>query len=70
MQEYQFLSDLVVNFMQGLSDYSPKLIEKYFRDYDEEFPEEDGIKNRLDHVFNLLSRVRPEIFGDTIFKSA
>jgi hypothetical protein len=68
MQEVQFISDLVINLIQGLSDFSAKEIDRYYREHDEDFPRADEIAERLDALFAKLVALPVEIFGDTIFK--
>jgi hypothetical protein len=43
MQEVQFVSDLVINFIEGLIDYNPNKIKMYYKDYDEAFPQEEEL---------------------------
>jgi hypothetical protein len=69
MQEVQFTSDLVVNMIQGMSDFSPALMNKYYKEYDLEFPHEDEISRRLDRLFEKMALVPPDKFSDTIFSS-
>ncbi|MFO0795730.1 MAG: DUF262 domain-containing protein [Candidatus Brocadiaceae bacterium] len=68
MNEVQFLSDLVVNMIQGLSDYSAALLNKYYKDFDEKFSKGKTIERRLDKVFNLLLKLNPDSIKETIFK--
>jgi len=70
MQEVQFIADLVINLVEGLGDYNPAKIKKYFKDFDEEFPDEDDLTGRLEAIFQRLVALPPTDFSDTIFKSA
>ena len=70
MQEVQFISDFTVNLMDGLGDYDPKTIQRYYAEYDEEFPHEDDVKGRLENIFEKLVALPVSDFADTIFKSA
>jgi uncharacterized protein with ParB-like and HNH nuclease domain len=70
MQEVQFASDLVINLMQGLSDYSPTLIRSYYKEFDEAFPREAELLDRMNSLFEKLVALDPKLFSDTIFKSA
>jgi hypothetical protein len=70
MIEVQFVSDLVINLIQGLSDYSPRVIEEYYHRFDEEFEGDDELSERLEVVFRKLVTLPPEAFSDTIFRSA
>ena len=70
MQEVQFVSDLVINFIEGLIDYNPNKIKRYYKDYDETFAEEEDLEKRLEAVFSRLAGLPTEDFSDTIFRSA
>jgi hypothetical protein len=70
MQEVQFMSDLVINLIEGLVDYNPAKIKKYFKQFDEEFPQEEDLATRLEAVFQRLASLNPKDLSDTIFKSA
>jgi hypothetical protein len=70
MQEVQFVSDLVINFIKGLIDYNPSKIKKYYKEYDETVPEEDDLETRLEAVFQRLAALPTEDFSDTVFRSA
>ena len=69
MQEVQFTSDLIINLIQGLSDYSASLIDRYYKDYDSEFPADEAVKARLDAVFDKLASVPPAILAESIFST-
>lgn len=69
MQEVQFTSDLVINLMQGLSDYSASLVDKYYRDFDSEFARDDEISGRLKAVFDKLAAIPPAIIAESIFST-
>ncbi|MBN9004882.1 MAG: DUF262 domain-containing protein [Rhizobiales bacterium] len=70
MQEVQFMSDLVINFIEGLIDYNPNKIKKYYKDYDETFEQEDDLEKRLEALFQRLVSLPPDDFSDTIFRSS
>jgi len=70
MQELQFVSDLVVNLIQGLSDYSASQLAAYYKKYDESFPMEEEVGIRLESIFQKLVCLDVSDFTDTIFKSA
>jgi hypothetical protein len=70
MQEVQFVSDLTINLLQGLSDYSTSLLLRYYKDFDENFPQEEGMTDRLESLFERLAALDPGDFSDTIFRSA
>ena len=68
MQEVQYISDLVINMIEGLSDYNPKSIDNYYRQYDEEFPQRDELYERIDSLFSKLALIPANTFSDTVFK--
>lgn len=68
MTEVQFISDLVVNMLDGLTDFSASKLNKCYRDFDENFPHGDEIRQRLDRVFDFLISLEPEVISDTIFQ--
>lgn len=70
MNETQFISDIVYNLLNGLSDYSSSKLDKLYKDYDESFDAYDDISQRLDKSFDLLASLPPERISDTIFNRA
>lgn len=68
MQEVQFVSDLIINLIEGLSDFNPKQIDRFYKEYDEDFPRSDELAERLDGIFEKLAALPPEVFADTVFK--
>ncbi|AVM75808.1 DUF262 domain-containing protein [Magnetospirillum gryphiswaldense] len=70
MQEVQFISDLAIALIEGLGDYSPTKIKKYYKDFDEYFPHEEDIDGRMESIFRMLVAIPAADFSDTIFKSA
>lgn len=68
MAEVQFISDLVINMIEGLRDFDSKTIDRYYKNYDDEFKAEAEIARRLEFVFSVLIRLSSEDFADTVFK--
>lgn len=68
MQEVQFMSDLTINMIEGLIDYSATKIDSYYKRFDNDFPEADEISDRLDKLFAKLAALPQETFSETIFK--
>lgn len=68
MVEVEFVSDLVVNLLRGLSDFKPKSIDDMYAKNDESFPEEGVIQTRLDRIFDILINFNPTAIQSTIFK--
>jgi hypothetical protein len=54
MQEVQFISDLTINMINGLSDFSATAIDKFYRENDTEFPQMDDMRKRMDGLFAKL----------------
>lgn len=67
MQEIEFLSDVVLNFLDGLSDFSAARLNKSYKKYDEDFEEATDIKSRLDSCFSRIAALPASTITDTIF---
>lgn len=67
MNEIQYVSDIVINIINGLSDYSSAALDKLYQDYEEEFPNADDIALRLDRVFDFIVSLDTSRITDTIF---
>jgi hypothetical protein len=67
MIEVQFISDLVMNLRQGLLDFSGPRLTNYYKEYDEDFPEEDAMANRLDWLFSRLLDLHADVLKGSIF---
>lgn len=68
MQEVQFISDLAINMINGLSDFSAKTIDKFYKDRDADFAEREDIAKRMESLFVKLVAIPATAFKDTIFK--
>lgn len=68
MQEVQFISDLAVNMINGLSDFNAKTIDKFYKDRDVDFPEREDVVKRMENLFMKLVAIPATAFKDTIFK--
>lgn len=67
MNEVQFISDVVINFIEGLSAYNAGKITKYYKDKDDEFNEMEDINKRLERVFDTCLQLSPNVIKQTIF---
>lgn len=67
MNEVQFISDTVINFIEGLSAYNASKITKYYRDNDDSFDKMDDINRRLNRVFDTCVSINPSTIKQTIF---
>ena len=67
MNEVQFISDLALNLLEGLSDFSPaKLYDTYCK-FDEDFPRQAEVAQRMDRLFDVIADIEPSVIRDTIF---
>ena len=67
MQETQFVSDITYNMINGLSDFSQDRLDKIYKTYDEDFPEQDEIAARFENVFSQVASSALTAIRDTIF---
>ena len=67
MAEVQFVSDMALNLLEGLSDFSQSRLGALYKSRDEDFPEQFELTKRLDRVFEIISTVPHGVFTDTIF---
>lgn len=67
MGEVRFMSDLVLNMLKGLSDYSAAALDQLYRTYDETFDEEADITKRIEKVFSTIIALDIDAIRDTIF---
>lgn len=67
MNEIQFISDIVLNFVNGLSDFSSSKLDTLYKDYDDSFDEAKDISTRLDKAFDKIASLPPERITATIF---
>lgn len=67
MNEVQFISDVVLNLIDGLSDFSPTKLNNIYSRYDEEFPAQHDISDRLDFCFDLIGSMNFNCITETIF---
>ena len=68
MQEVQFISELAINLIEGLTDFNATKINAYYRRYDESFDEGTSIRERMDEIFALLTDIDPSNFRDSVFQ--
>ncbi|MFC2078445.1 DUF262 domain-containing protein [Candidatus Bipolaricaulota bacterium] len=67
MQEVQFVSDISLNLLRGLTDYSAKRISDTYKEFDDEFAQAEAIAQRLARVFSTIAALDPTAIKDTIF---
>ena len=67
MLEVQFISDLALNLMWGLSDFSPKKLDETYKKFDDDFPQAGDIVARIDRLFDFLVDLDSSTIRDTLF---
>ena len=70
MQEVEFISDLVYNFIHGLSDFKGPNLDKMYAENDEEFPKAQQFAKRLEACFSKIASLPAALISDTIFSSS
>lgn len=67
MVEVQFMSDVVINLIDGLSAYSSTKMDNYYKKYDLDFPQANNINDKLNKIFDNLISINPDTIKNTIF---
>jgi len=67
MSEIQFISDLVLNFQDGLSDFTSAGLNRIYAENDDEFKGVGKIKKRLNSCFSRIAALPASTIRDTIF---
>ena len=65
MDEAEFVSELYILIMNGISEQSEAVITKAYKDYDTEFPNREQIEDRFSNVMAVIE----DAFGEKIAKS-
>lgn len=68
MEEVQFISDVIVSLLEGVTSYNAAKLTKYYKNYDSDFEQSVDISNRLDAIFDTLINLEPDSIKETIFK--
>lgn len=69
MHEVQFVSDLVMNQVEGLQDFSARKLNNYYESHDEEFANKNSVEKRLDRVFSILLDLPEGMLRSSIFSN-
>ena len=69
MQEVQFVSDLIMNLVEGLQDFSSSKLNSFYKLYDEDFPQKATMGKRLDRVFSLLLDLPEGTLQSSVFSN-
>lgn len=67
MGEVQFISDIALNMLKGLSDFSQSSLDRLYREYENDFPDQAKIIHRLDRIFDFIVKLDVSAIKDTIF---
>ena len=67
MTEVQFVSELAINMLFGLSDYSTNQIDDFYQKHEESFPKRSEVETRMEKVFAKLASIKMDAIRDTIF---
>ncbi|MCY4447491.1 MAG: DUF262 domain-containing protein [Chloroflexi bacterium] len=67
MGEVQFISDVILNMLRGLSDFSQPSLDRLYKEYEDDFPNHASIIRRLDRVFDFIVQLDVSAIRDTIF---
>lgn len=65
MLEVQFVSDLVINLTEGLTDFASRKLDSYYEKFDDAFAADQSIRKRLNRIFESLLNL--ENLKGTIF---
>jgi ABC-type uncharacterized transport system ATPase subunit len=68
MQEVQFVSELVINLIEGLVDFNASKINRYYKEYDLDFPQANDVSERVEGFFDKLAAIPATAFSDTVFQ--
>ncbi len=68
MNETQFMSDIILNLRDGLTDFSAKKIDDLYAENEELFEDSVEMARRIDSVIDLVAKIEPDQFTATIFK--
>jgi Protein of unknown function DUF262 len=67
MNEVLFISDLVLNLTNGLSDFRPSDLDTMYRENDDLYPNADVMRAKLNRIFDVLYDIDRSLISDTIF---
>lgn len=67
MAEVQFIAELAMAMINGMSDFRVAAIDIAYENWDDEFPQREDMQRRLERIFGLIASLNPNIIKDTIF---
>lgn len=68
MGEVQFMADLIINLIDGLTSYSSKKIDDYYKKFDDDFSCGEEISIKLNNIFDKIISMNPDAITNTIFQ--
>lgn len=68
MSEVQFMADLIINLIDGLTSYSSKKLDDYYKKYDDKFDKAETISQEINMLFDFIIRLDPDVIINTIFQ--
>lgn len=68
MNEVQFMADLIINLIGGLTNYSSKKLDDYYKRYDDDFNCAEEISIKIDNIFNIIISLNSDVIINTIFQ--
>lgn len=67
MAEVQFVSDVVMNLVEGMQDFSATRLTKYYDENDEQFTHAENVAERLDAIFSHLLALPVDALKGSVF---
>ncbi len=67
MDEVQFISDVTINFIEGIIAFNQSKIDKYYKENEDAFAESEDISKRFNKIFDVLLSLNPNTIKQTIF---
>lgn len=67
MLEVEFISELTINMLQGLPDHSATTIDRFYGEFDDNFPQQDDLRARMETLFVKIAELEHSTIKDTIF---
>jgi len=68
MIEVQFMADLIINLIDGLTGYSSKKLDDYYKRYDDNFEYGEETSIKLNNIFDNIICLNPDVIMNTIFQ--
>jgi hypothetical protein len=70
MQEAQFVSELLLAMVEGISAGDKRVIDNAYRDYDQQLPQRATLEKRFTQTIDTIGTILGESLQETIFKAA